>query len=185
MAGKGRWDSFKKFQKLKQWPWNWGQGRFHINRDISAIWRDINTRFDNLESLRKDTHLKFLDHLTLTYRSRSNFHRKIWHFGFSHFNSDFSRNIYRALLPQLNNVDIMSNSSLQVITWPQKVGQRKINLWSGGIFHRIQQPNSAVEFGGKYPPFFLPNSTAEFQFIRAHHHYYVKAGYSFAYIALK
>jgi hypothetical protein len=34
------------------------------------------------------------------------------------------------------------------------------------------------------PPYFPPNSTAEFQFLRAHHRYYAKAGYSFTYIAL-
>ena len=40
------------------------------------------TRFDDLESLRKDTHLILMDHLTLTSRSRSNFHRKMLNFGF-------------------------------------------------------------------------------------------------------
>ena len=46
---------------------------------------------DPVESRRKDTHLISLDRLTLTFGSRSNLHRKILHFGFSHFNSDFSR----------------------------------------------------------------------------------------------
>src|SRR5208282_2333270 len=36
------------------------------------------TRFDDLESLRKDTNLISLDHLTLISESRSNFHRKCY-----------------------------------------------------------------------------------------------------------
>src|SRR5208282_6177945 len=89
------------------------------------------TRFDDLESLRKDTHLISLEHLTLTTASRSNFHRKMLHFGFSHFNNDLAVYLL-GIAPTGEQIKCQihpSRSSRDL--WWSKSGSKQNNYWPG------------------------------------------------------
>ena len=69
---------------LKQWPWNWGQCHFLINRDISVIWWDITTHpvwwFEKPEA---KIILRRYDNSTMTSMSRSTFNRKLKNYIFA------------------------------------------------------------------------------------------------------
>ena len=123
MARKGLSVCAEKFWHVEAVTLKLRSRSFSHKSDISAIWWDIMTRFDDLESLMKDTHFISLDDLTLTSGSMSTFHRKMLHFGFSHFICDLSHIFYWALFPLVSNVDLMWVSHIKVIAWPLNLGK--------------------------------------------------------------
>ena len=106
----------KYFDISKPWPWNWGQGHVYINRDISAIWWDINTRFDDLESLKQMTHCDDMSIWPWPQRQGQILIENVKILIFA-FVLRFLRFLYRALSSRVENGVVILKGYCMVITW--------------------------------------------------------------------